>query len=299
MFDGARLLEVVFEGCRLGYVRLGRAGTTPLLMLHGGGAHRGWWSRVAPLLADRFEMILPDLSGHGDSEHRTVYGPGLWARELVAILDHEGEGTVRVVGHSMGGLIGIFMAVDHPELVQSLVIVDSGLRPPDGKAGSTPRGRERRPVPVYETEDLALERFRLRPDGTTASPELLQQIGRQGLRRLADGWTWKFDPHASQRFTDQQLHEVLPKVVCPVGIIYGEESEVASAATVDYVETRLGRWVPSLEVAQAHHHIPLDQPEACAAAIAQMLAFVESEGSDDVGEAAIQIDRGARQIGRG
>lgn len=298
MLDGVHR-DVTFEGCKVGYVRTGRPGTTPLMLLHGGGAHRGWWSRVVPLLTDRFDMIVPDLSGHGDSEHRDDYGPTLWARELVAILANEGEETVRVVGHSMGGLIGIFMAVNHPEIVQSLVIIDSGLRWPEPETGVAPRGRERRPTPVYATEDAALERFRLRPSGTSAQPELLQQVGRQGLRRQADGWTWKFDPHASQWFTDEQLHAVLPGVTCPVGIIYGEESEVASAATVEYVEARLGRRVPSLEVPQAHHHVPLDQPEACASAITEMLALVDDEDSDHVGEASVQVDRGARQVRRG
>lgn len=298
MLDGAPR-EVTFEGHRVRYVRTGTPGSTPLLMLHGGGAHRGWWSDVVPRLADRFDMIVPDLSGHGDSEHRAVYGARLWARELVAILANEGVDVVRVVGHSMGGLIGIFLAVDHPEMVQSLVIIDSRLRWPEPETGSEPRGRERRPTPVYETEDAALERFRLRPSGTSASPELLQQVGRQGLRRQPDGWTWKFDPHASQRFTDDQMHAVLPGVTCPVGIIYGEESEVASAATVEYVEARLGRHVPALEVPKAHHHIPLDEPEVCASAITEMLALVADTGSDDVREAPVQVDRGAGEVRRG
>lgn len=278
MLDGAHR-EVTFEGHSVRYVRTGTPGTTPLLMLHGGGAHRGWWDHVIPRLTAGFDMIVPDLSGHGDSEHRADYGARLWALELVAILENEGVDAVRVVGHSMGGLIGIFLAVDHPKVVQSLVIIDSRLRWPEPETGSEPRGRERRPTPVYETEDAALERFRLRPSGTSASPELLQEVGRQGLRRQPDGWTWKFDPHASQRFTDEQMHAILPGVTCPVGVIYGELSEVASAETVDYVEAQLGRRVPSLEVPRAHHHIPLDQPEACADAIMQMLAEVNDLGS--------------------
>lgn len=298
MLDGVRR-EVLFEGCKVRYVRTGTPGTTPLMLVHGGGAHNGWWSRVVPQLADQFDMILPDVSGHGDSDHRTVYRPELWARELAAILAHEGEDTVRLVGHSMGGLIGIFMAVDLPELVQSLVIVDSGLRWPDPETGSAPRGRRRQPTPVYPTEEAALERFRLRPSGTSAPAELLERVGRQGIRQLSTGWTWKFDPRASQLFTDELLHAALPGVSCPVGIIYGEDSEVAGPETVTYVESRLGRPVPSLEVPRAHHHIPLDDPEACAAAIEQMLTLlVTAGGSDDVGQAAVKVDRRSGQ-GRG
>lgn len=295
MLDGARR-EVLFDGCRVRYVRAGTPGATPLLLVHGGGAHKGWWTGVVPRLADRFDLLVPDLSGHGASEHRREYAPELWARELAAILDHAGVPAVRYVGHSMGGLIGIFMAGELPERVQSLVIVDSGLRRPDEATGSAPRGRERRPTPVYPTEEAALARFRLRPSGTSAPPELLRRVGRHGLRRVPTGWTWSFDPGASRRFTDNLLHAALPDVACPVGIVYGEHSEIAGPPTVSYVESRLGRHVPSIEVPNAHHHIPLDEPEACAAAITTMVDRLGAGTSDDVRETAVEVDRRAGQV---
>lgn len=270
MLDGTRR-SLMYEGCRVHYVRTGHGALPPLLLVHGGGAHNGWWARVVPHLTTTYDLIVPDLSGHGDSQHRAEYSPTLWARELAAVLAQEDLGAVRYVGHSMGGLLGVVMAAHLPHLVQSLIVVDTLLRAPDGENGSAPRGRGRRPTPVYPSVEAALERFRLRPAGTTAAPrELLDEVGRHALRRLPTGWTWKFDPQASLLFTDEMLDMTLPRVRCPVGIVYGERSEVVGPGTVDYVSSRLGRSVPAIVVRGAYHHVPLDQPETCAQAILRM-----------------------------
>lgn len=274
MFDDPR--EVVVDGSRIRYHRLGTRGETPLLMVHGGGGHLGWWADVVPLLADRFDMIIPDLSGHGDSGHRDAYGWEIWVDELAVILEQEGASPVRFVGHSMGGLVGIFMAGARPEQVESLVLVDPGLRWPDEFRGSRSRGRGWHPTSVYDTEDDAVEEFWLPPGGSTAAPDLVTRVARYAVRRVPTGWTWKFDPRVSRRFTDDMLHEALPQIACPLGIIYGDQSEVSGSHVVDYVTSRIARLVPSTGIADAHHHVPLDRPEACGDAIAQMIDLIGS-----------------------
>lgn len=274
VFDAERR-EVFDRGCVVRYRRVGTRGGVPLLMVHGGGGHLGWWVDVVPHLADRFDMIVGDLSGHGDSGHRDTYGREVWVEELAAVLDHENVSAVRFVGHSMGGLVGVLMAADMPRLVVSLVLVDPGLRWPDPVKGSRLRGRDWHPTSVYATEEEAVARFRLRPGGSTADPDLVARVARYGVRRVPTGWTWKFDPKVSRRFTDEMLHEALPAVACPVGIVYGSDSEVSGGHVVEYVEARMGRPVPSVAIPGAHHHVPLDQPEACARAIAQMIDTLE------------------------
>lgn len=269
MLDDPRALVV--DGCRVRYHRVGTPGTTPLLLVHGGGGHLGWWADVVPRLAGRFDMLVPDLSGHGDSGHRATYGRVEWTTELAAILAHEQVRSVRYVGHSMGGLIGILMAVDHPDLVESLVLVDAGLRWPDEVRGSRPRGRGWHPTSVHDTEEEAVAQFRLPPGGTTGDPDLITRVAQYAVRRVPSGWTWKFDPRVSRRFTDEMLHEALPRVACPVGMVHGDQSEVSGAQVVDYVASRIGHPVPSAVIAGAHHHVPLDRPEECGDAIARMV----------------------------
>lgn len=277
--------DLVVGGCRVRYHRVGTRGATPLLMVHGGGAHLGWWVDVVPRLADRFDMIVPDLSGHGDSGHRGAYGRGEWVTELAAILVHEQVASVRYVGHSMGGLIGVLMAADRPDLVESLVLVDVGLRWPDEVRGSRPRGRGWHPTSVHATEEEAVARFQLLPGGTTADPDLVDRVAHHALRRVPSGWTWKFDPRVSRRFTDEMLHEALSRLSCPVAVLHGELSQVSGPRVVDYVASRTGHPVPSTVIAGAHHHVPLDRPGACAEAISRMSDRI------DLGRAAVSDQR--------
>ena len=260
------------EDCTVRYVRLGLKDAPPLMLVHGGGAHRGWWLRVAPQLAQRYVLVVPDLSGHGDSDYRRPddYSPELWAAELAAIIEQERSEPVTLVGHSMGGLVGVFLASRYPNLVERLILVDSKLRRP-GEDGAELRGRPRRPKKMYPTREAVVARFRLRPPGTSADPALLQLVGRQAVTKFDDGWTWKFDHQASQRFHDLMLHRELPKVSCPVGMVYGEHSSVVGPETVAYIESRLRRTVPAIVVPNAHHHVPLDDPDLCRAAIEELV----------------------------
>lgn len=269
MLGGVRR-ELEFEGSRVRYRRFSNPGRPPLLLVHGGGGHGGWWSKVVPHLSPQFDLIVPDLSGNGDSDHRDTYSPELWAAELAAIVRNEVTGAISYVGHSMGGLVGIYFATRFARLTERLVLIDSGLREPAGK-GLQPRGRERRATKRYPSEDAALARFRLRPGDTTADPRLLEAVGRQGIRRVEGGWTWKFDPAASQRFTDRSLHDQLVLIDCPLGIVYGEKSEVVGPENVAYVQRRVGRPVPTIEIPEAYHHVPLDAPSECAAAVEYLL----------------------------
>src|SRR5262245_35724747 len=56
----------------------------PLVLVHGGGAHSGWWDHIAPFFATTHRVIAPDLSGHGDSETRAHYDLNVWAHEILA-----------------------------------------------------------------------------------------------------------------------------------------------------------------------------------------------------------------------
>lgn len=280
MIGGTPVL-ISHEGCRISYERFARPDRPVLLMVHGGGAHRGWWQEVVPHLAASYDLVLPDLSGCGDSAHRDRYTPELWADELAAVIEDVGRAPVTYVGHSMGGLVGVVFAGRHPGLLDRLVLVDASLRSPEGD-GLQPRGRERRPTPVYATLDAAHDGFKLRPEGTSASAELLRKVARQGLRPVEGGWTWKFDPYASQHFTDRRMHDVLPLVRVPTGLVYGELSEVCGPSTAAYLEDRLQRRVPAIGIPGAYHHIPLDAPDECAAAIGTMVELLAPQAEPAV-----------------
>lgn len=107
-------------GARLFYHRVGRG--PPLLLLHGlGGSGRDWeFQRLD--LARHFELIIPDLRGHGASERSGGYGVERFAADGWALADHLGYPRVDLLGHSMGGAVAMQMALDRPGAVGRMAL---------------------------------------------------------------------------------------------------------------------------------------------------------------------------------
>lgn len=106
---------------------VGGSGGETLVLLHGTNDQAGTWTRVVPLLADRYRLILPDLAGHGESEPRS--GPIAFqviVDRLHGILEHEDSRDIVLGGNSLGGWIAILYALAHPDRVKRLVLESGG-----------------------------------------------------------------------------------------------------------------------------------------------------------------------------
>lgn len=261
--------SLVVAGCRIRFRRFGHPGQPCLVLVHGGRAHSGWWAGVVPRLAPHFDLLVPDLSGFGDSGHRRAYSASIWAAEVAALITHGGRERAGVVGHSLGGKVAIMVAASRPELVERLVLVDTPVRP--AATAVTHPAQPRRLRRHYPDPEAALSRFRLDPPETMADPALLRQVGAHSLTRDEAGWTWKFDPTARKRVDDREIDRALADVRCPIGIIYGEHSTFAGPATAEHIATRVGTPVPAVRVPGAYHHVPLDAPRECARAITELM----------------------------
>lgn len=109
----------------------------PVLLLHGSGAASHSWREVAPQLADRFTLIIPDLPGHGftgmpDGQGLTLDG---MARGLHALMQHLGYAPWAAVGHSAGAAVAIRMRLDGAIGAGGIVAINGALRPFPGSAG--------------------------------------------------------------------------------------------------------------------------------------------------------------------
>lgn len=116
------------DGLRLSVQRAGTG--APLVLLHGYPQTGMAWHRVAPALAARFDVIIPDLRGYGGSDappddagHRT-YSKRQMARDVVALLDALGLPSAHVLGHDRGARVAYRLALDHPERLRRLGIIE-------------------------------------------------------------------------------------------------------------------------------------------------------------------------------
>ena len=102
----------------------------PVLLLHGFPQNRALWSRVAPLLADRFTVVCADLRGYGDSSKprclpdHSNYAFRALAADQVQLMRRLGFERFQLVGHDRGARTGVRLALDHPEALASLTIMD-------------------------------------------------------------------------------------------------------------------------------------------------------------------------------
>jgi haloacetate dehalogenase len=128
MFEGFRQTRVLANGLHLN-VRVGGSGP-PVLMLHGYPQTHVMWRKVAPRLAERFTLVMPDLRGYGDSDKPTgtpdhaTYSKRVMALDQVELMRGLGFERFRVVGHDRGGRVAHRLALDHPERVECIAVLD-------------------------------------------------------------------------------------------------------------------------------------------------------------------------------
>lgn len=120
--EGVEHRYVDLPGLRMHVAEAGAG--EPLLLLHGFPQHWWAWRKVIPGLAAHYRVICPDLRGAGWTDAPGQgYETGQLLSDVVALLDAMEVGTVRLVGHDLGGILGYRLCLTHPERVRQYVAV--------------------------------------------------------------------------------------------------------------------------------------------------------------------------------
>ena len=261
----AETRSVEVDECDVVYRFYPSPGKPGMLLIHGMNAHSRWWDFIAPQLLDQYEIAAMDLTGMGDSDYRYEYDPDTYAQEIVAVLDDAGFGQdATVVAHSFGGYQAVRAAGNYPDRFSRLILVDSGIRHPDDPLPEHAMMMMGGKTKVYPDKDNALARFRLQPPQPCENAYILQYIARNSLMPVdGGGWTWKFDEDLPSAMKDgERQPEDYQNLKVPLGLIYGAESELFSQRTLDYMRELVPQDFPAISVADAQHHVFLDQPLA-------------------------------------
>jgi len=128
VFDGFREHRIPTGDAEI-FALTGGSGP-PLLLLHGFPQNHVMWHLVAPRLVPGFSLVVPDLRGYGDSRgpapdpsHRH-YSKRAMAADMIAVMAALGHDRFFVAGHDRGGRVGYRLALDHPDCVERLAVLD-------------------------------------------------------------------------------------------------------------------------------------------------------------------------------
>jgi 3-oxoadipate enol-lactonase len=132
---------VTVGGIRLAYTVSGDESAPPMMLLHALGERAMKWAPVIDSLADRFLIYAVDLRGHGASDRPGDYTFRLMRDDIIGMLDALGLARVTLLGHSMGGVVALLVAMEQPDRVERLIVEDA-----------SPPYRRDRPVPERPAE---------------------------------------------------------------------------------------------------------------------------------------------------
>jgi haloacetate dehalogenase len=128
LFDGFAIDDVDVGDVVL-RVRHGGHGP-PVVLLHGHPRTHATWHRVAPRLSQRHTVVCPDLRGYGrstlppDEPDHAQSSKRAMANDVLGLMRRLGHERFAVVGHDRGSLVALRSALDHPESITRLVVMD-------------------------------------------------------------------------------------------------------------------------------------------------------------------------------
>ena len=260
-------------GVKLHYLDYGNEGKPPMLCVHGGAANGHWFDFVAPGLIDDYHVISIDLRGHGDSS--PVEPPSYRYEDYAADLDKAVAALdlrdFVLMGHSMGGTVSLLYSAKYPGRVKTLVLIDSTVNLSEERIGRL-RSIGSGPGKRYETKEALVERYRLRPGESVASPEVVRHIASHSCKQDEDGtWRHKFDRAV---YATREIFDGTPlwaDIKIPALLVKADRSDRISPEVYMEVTARCPQ--AELEVVpESDHHATLDNPQGFLAAVKPFLA---------------------------
>lgn len=238
----------------------------PLLLIHGLGSCTADWASQIANFRTNYRVIAFDQRGHGRSSRpRDAYSIRRFARDAVALLQALESGPVHIVGLSLGGMVAFQLAVDAPELVKSMTIVNSGPEVP----AQTFKQRIPLYVRLLYLHTLGLRRMAMAIAKTLFPKPEQADLQKAFIERLASNDKRCYAASLRAIFAGWGVADRLSEIRCPVLFI---------AADQDYTPVELKQAYVSrlpdarmVVVPDSRHALPMEKPREFNHALADFL----------------------------
>jgi len=237
-------------------------GAGPLLvLLHGAGDQAGTWSKVAPELKRHFQLVIPDLGGHGESDPREgVLSLGTLLTGLEQVLDRNPWRNAPMVlaGNSLGAWIAMLYAQKFPHRVKGLILIDGGPIKGTTQIGLMPKDREE----ARRTLDAALD---------PSSPRVPNFVLDDLVRVSNSGPISRLMAAGVENISKYLLEDKLASFQLPVDLIWGASDRLVPLGYAQKLQSQLPYC--TLTVIERCGHSPqLERPQEFTRALLQILA---------------------------
>jgi pimeloyl-ACP methyl ester carboxylesterase len=128
-----------------------------------------------------------------------------------------------------------------------------------------------RPKKIYPTYEAARARFRLIPADNRAAPCIINYVAEHSIKRVDDGYTWKFDDTQPRLMIHHDVSSMLKRIVTPVSYVYGDHSIIVPHEHAAEIVSHIPNCRGPIAIPESHHHVMLDQPLSLVAALRALL----------------------------
>ncbi|MBC8331290.1 MAG: alpha/beta fold hydrolase [Anaerolineae bacterium] len=228
----------------------------PLLLIHGLGSSSRDWEYQLPAFTEHYQVITCDVRGHGQSAKPPgPYSVPMFADDIIQLMQALDIAPAHVLGISMGGMIAYQLAVDHPEMVKSLIAVNCNPELP------VRNFKDR--LAIWQRE-IIVQLIGMRKMGQVLSERLFIKPDQEKLRQIfVQRWA-ENDPKAylaaMRAIVGWSVVAELPKLTMPVLVIAADQD-------YSFVDDKTA-YIPLMPNAQmlviedSRHATPVEHPEA-------------------------------------
>jgi pimeloyl-ACP methyl ester carboxylesterase len=256
---------------KMHYRTWGNPQKPPVILLHALACHSGWWKWVSPYLEKEYYLIAPDFRGHGQSPWANSYRFDDYARDIEE-LAKKIDRPYAIVGHSMGGYVGLKVASRGVCPPSALLVVDMKIDSPEEELAGLHKAAKKSGR-IYDTLQDAMNQYRLLPPKHAAPKERVEQVARECFHEQEDGdWVERFDRRALA-IEKVEAVGLTQQVNLPTWFVRAKESQVMPAEGAQELARITGGALHEMD--EAYHHLPLEAPEQLATLIRNFMMMNE------------------------
>ncbi len=243
---------------------------TPVLFIHGLGSSTEDWEYQVPAFSEHHKVITYDVRGHGrSSKSPPPYSIRAFAQDTAELIRHLDLGPMHVVGISMGGMIGLELALDHPAMIRSLTICNAGpclqLKGISGRL-------------MLATRLSIMHLMGMKAVGKKLAREMFPKPSQVELRqKVKNRWArndTKSYAAAVRAIVEWNVENRLQELTVPILVVKGDADKTPSEMTDEHIARMFD--ARKVVIADSMHATPVDQPEAFNEKVLDFISHIDN-----------------------